>query len=135
VTEPAYISRLPADLAGRLREEVDGAERWRCVSVGAVGLEISAYMLQHLDRMLAELRRIRRAVERIAEGMPVATEHGDLLVNRYDEPVGSVEPAGMRAAARVAARQSVSRRCAAAPRVDTAAADAFLKARKEARGG
>jgi hypothetical protein len=83
-----------------------------------------------LTAIVDELRRIRQAVERIADTVSVDSTPFWRLAGLAADPGGEIE-------VRVSAErmEELSRRCAEAPRIDTAAADAFLKARKEARGG
>ena len=50
------------------------------------------------DAILSELRLIREAIERLADRMPVATEHGDALVNRHNEIIGFVDEPRVRLA-------------------------------------
>ena len=47
--------------------------------------------MSELSEILAELRRIRAAIDALPDRLPVATEHGDMLVNRHAEPVGFVD--------------------------------------------
>ena len=67
-----------------------------------------SWLMSELSEILDELRAIRRAIEQITDQMPVATEHGDALVNRHNEIVGFVDEPHVRLARLEAQRRARS---------------------------
>ena len=80
--EPPYVALLPDDLAAYCRETAGGEGQYPRWSIHGLNLLV-------LARILAELQAVRAAVQALR--IPVATENGDMLVDRHNTVVGHTD--------------------------------------------
>ncbi len=85
LTEPEWLLLLDQERQDELRQTNEhGYPCWYVATSGKVHMETQMQIL--------------RSLQRLSDQMPVATEHGDGLVNRHNEIVGFVDEARVRLA-------------------------------------